>query len=255
SPFVARADVLSWGRVTRKPQRVACPRFRSELPSLIGDAGAGGKLSIGLRRSYGDSCLNSAGALIDMCGLDRFMLFDPETGILRAEAGVSFSDMLRLVVPKGWFAPTTPGTRFVTLGGALANDVHGKNHHGAGSFGRHVRSFGLVRSDRGPLTVTPDGDPALFSSTIGGIGLTGVIEWVELQLLPIGGSYLAVETVPYDRLDEFWPLVEESSSFEHTVAWIDCTSGGNRSGRGILSRANWIVDGVYDVHDNRSWKR
>jgi len=213
-------------------------------------------LAIGLRRSYGDSCLNSGGALIDMRGLDRFIAFDAESGILRAEAGVSFSEILRLVAPKGWFPPTTPGTRFVTLGGALANDVHGKNHHGAGSIGRHVRAFGLLRSDRGRLTVTPQNDPALFASTVGGLGLTGVIEWVELQLVKIGGAYLDVETVPYDSLDAFWSLAEESvQRFEHTVAWIDCTSRGAKRGRGIFSRANWIADGVYDIHDDRTWKR
>ena len=191
-----------------------------------------------------------------MRGLDRFIAFDAESGILRAEAGVSFSEILRLVVPKGWFPPTTPGTRFVTLGGALANDVHGKNHHGAGSIGRHVRAFGLLRSDRGRLTVTPQNDPALFASTIGGLGLTGVIEWVELQLVKIGGAYLDVEIVPYDSLDAFWSLAEESAQrFEHTVAWIDCTSRGAKRGRGIFSRANWIADGVYDIHDDRTWKR
>ena len=178
------------------------------------------------------------------------------SGIVRAEAGVSLSDLLRLVVPKGWFVSTTPGTRFVTLGGALANDVHGKNHHSAGSFGRNVRSFGLLRSDRGPVTVAPESEPALFSSTVGGLGLTGVVEWIELQLVRIGGAYLDVETIPYDRLDAFWELAEESvNSYEHTVAWIDCTSRGDNSGRGIFSRANWIADGVYDVHDDRSWKR
>jgi len=254
--FVGHSDVLSWGRVTREPQRVARPRFRDELPSLTGDGGIPSKLAVGLRRSYGDSCLNGSGALIDMRGVDRFIYFDPETGVVRAEAGVSLSDLLRLVVSKGWFAPTTPGTRFVTLGGALANDVHGKNHHGAGSFGRHVRSFGLLRSDRGRLTVTPESEPALFSSTIGGLGLTGVIEWVELQLVRIGGAYLDVETMPYSGLDEFWPLAEESGpAFEHTVAWIDCASRGKKQGRGILSRANWIADGVYDVHHDGSWKR
>jgi len=191
-----------------------------------------------------------------MRGLDRFIAFDAESGILRAEAGVSFSEILRLVAPKGWFPPTTPGTRFVTLGGALANDVHGKNHHGAGSIGRHVRAFGLLRSDRGRLTVTPQNDPALFASTVGGLGLTGVIEWVELQLVKIGGAYLDVETVPYDSLDAFWSLAEESvQRFEHTVAWIDCTSRGAKRGRGIFSRANWIADGVYDIHDDRTWKR
>ena len=191
-----------------------------------------------------------------MRGLDRFIAFDAESGILRAEAGVSFSEILRLVAPKGWFPPTTPGTRFVTLGGALANDVHGKNHHGTGSIGRHVRAFGLLRSDRGRLTVTPQNDPALFASTIGGLGLTGVIEWVELQLVKIGGAYLDVETVPYDSLDAFWSLAEDSvQRFEHTVAWIDCTSRGAKRGRGIFSRANWIADGVYDIHDDRTWKR
>lgn len=213
-------------------------------------------MAIGLRRSYGDSCLNSGGALIDMRGLDRFIAFDAESGILRAEAGVSFSEILRLAVPKGWFPPTTPGTRFVTLGGALANDVHGKNHHGAGSLGRHVRAVGLLRSDRGRLTVTPQNDPALFASTIGGLGLTGVIEWAELQLVKIGGAYLDVETVPYDSLGAFWSLAEESAQrFEHTVAWIDCTSRGAKRGRGIFSRANWIADGAFDLHDDRTWKR
>jgi FAD/FMN-containing dehydrogenase len=254
-PFVVRNDILSWGRVTREPQRVGRPRFSDELPDLVRDVGAASKLAVGLRRSYGDSCLNGAGALIDMRGLDRFIRFDPETGVLCAEAGVGFSDLLRIVVPKGWFVPTTPGTRFVTLGGALANDVHGKNHHGAGSFGRHVRAFRLLRSDRGGLTITPDSDPALFFSTVGGLGLTGVIEWLELQLVKIGGAYLDVETMPYGCLDDFWPLADESAPFfEHTVAWIDCTSRGKDKGRGIFLRANWVADGVYDVHDDRSWK-
>jgi FAD/FMN-containing dehydrogenase len=159
--------------VTRRPQRIACPRFRDELASLIGEPCIPDKLPIGLRRSYGDSCLNTAGAVIEMCGLNRFISFDPATGVLRAEAGVSLSDILRLVVPKGWFLPTTPGTRFVTWGGAIA---HGKNHHGAGTVGRHVRSMGLRRSDRGRVTLTPKNDPALFSSTIAGLGLIGIVE-------------------------------------------------------------------------------
>jgi L-gulonolactone oxidase len=194
--------------------------------------------------------------LIEMCGLNRFISFDPANGVLRAEAGVNLSNILSLVVPRGWFLPTTPGTRFVTLGGAIANDVHGKNHHSAGTFGRHVRSMGLLRSDQGRLTLTPESDRALFSSTIGGLGLTGVIEWAELQLVKIGGAYLEVETLPYDRLETFWALAEESASrYEHTVAWIDCTSRGRGRGRGIFQRSNWIADCIYDIHDDRSWKR
>jgi FAD/FMN-containing dehydrogenase len=254
-PFLTRSDIYSWGRVARRPQRIARPRFRDELASLIGEPCIPDKLPIGLRRSYGYSCLNTAGAVIEMCGLTRFISFDRATGVLRAEAGVSLSDILRLVVPEGWFLPTTPGTRLITLGGAVANDVHGKNHHGAGTIGRHVRSMVLLRSDRGRLTLAPQNDPALFSSTIAGLGLTGVVEWVELQLVKIGGAYLEVETVPYDHLDAFWALAEESTDrYEHAVAWIDCTLRGQNRGRGIFQRSNWITDGVYDIHDDRSWK-
>jgi len=127
SSFTARKNVLSWGRVQRQPQHVAVPRFREELVHLVADDNWNSRLAIGLRRSYGNSCLNSEGALIDFCGLDRFISFDSQSGILRAEAGAKLSQILAVAVPRGWFLPTTPGTRFVTLGGAVANDVHGKN--------------------------------------------------------------------------------------------------------------------------------
>lgn len=254
--FLKSDGVRSWGRVTQEPQQVAYPSFHDQLPALLEDRRFSSKLPVGLLRSYGDSCLNGAGALIEMRGLNRFIAFDPVTGALRAEAGVSISEILRLVVPRGWFLPTTPGTRFVTLGGALANDVHGKNHHRAGSLGSHIRAFALLRSDRGQLIVTPDNEPSLFASTIGGLGLTGLIEWVELQLVKIGSSYLDVETIPYEKLDDFWLLAEESvDAYEHTVAWIDCATRGENSGRGVFSRANWLTDGAYDVHCDRSWKR
>ena len=222
---------------------------------LIGDGEWRSRLAIGLRRSYGDSCLNSDGAMIDMSGLDRFISFDAASGVLRAEAGASLSQILAFAVPRGLFLPTTPGTRFVTLGGAVANDVHGKNHHLAESFGCHVKSFGLLRSDGQRCVVTPASDPGLFAATIGGLGLTGVIEWVELRLAKISSSYLDVETIPYGDLDGFWALSEESvKKFEHRVAWVDCTSRGANFGRGIFSRANWCTDSVYDTQDDRTWK-
>jgi L-gulonolactone oxidase len=256
SPFVERDDIRSFGRVTQQPQFVARPRFRDELPRLLESNERESRLAVGLRRSYGDSCLDSAGALIETRGLDRFLSFDAASGVLRAEAGVSLSEILALVVPRGWFLPTTPGTRFVTLGGALANDVHGKNHHRAGAFGRHIRAFSLLRSDRGPTEVTLQSDPQLFCSTIGGLGLTGVIEWVELQLVRIGSAFLDVETIPFDRLDAFWPLAEESAQrFEHTVAWIDCTTRGPSCGRGVFTGANWRADGVLDIHDDKLERR
>jgi FAD/FMN-containing dehydrogenase len=253
--FVERADVLSWGRVVRQPQYVARPHFRDELSRLIGEPTPASKLAIGLRRSYGDSCLNSAGAVIDVTGLDRFIAFDPLVGRLRAEAGISLSSVLQLVVPHGWFLPTTAGTRFVTLGGAVANDVHGKNHHRAAAFGASVIELGLLRSDRRSLTLTPLVEPELFSATVGGLGLTGVIEWVELQLVAIRSAYLDVEIVPYENLDAFWPLAQESvARYEHTVAWIDCLSNGTRQGRGIFTRANWADDGQFVVHHDRTFR-
>jgi FAD/FMN-containing dehydrogenase len=253
--FATRDDITSWGRVQRQPQRIAVPRFRDELAGLIAGTSAD-CLATGLRRSYGDSCLNSAGAMIDMTGLDRLISFDAATGLLRAEAGASLSDILAFAVPRGWFLPTTPGTRFVTLGGAVANDVHGKNHHRAGSIGLHVKSLGLLRSDGFRGTVKPESVSAsLFAATIGGLGLTGVIEWVEIQLEKISSAYLDVETLPFMRLDDFWTIAEESTEkFEHTVAWIDCNRRGASSGRGIFSRANWRDDGVFEPHDDRTWK-
>lgn len=256
SPFQTRGDILSWGRVVRDQQRVAEPRFRSELPALLSDGEQISHLACGLRRSYGDSCLNSAGRLIDVSGLDRFIEFDGENGILRAEAGLSLSQALAFIVPKGWFLPTTPGTRFVTLGGAVANDIHGKNHHRAGTMGCHVRAIGLLRSDGRRSTVSALENAELFAATIGGLGLTGVIEWVELDLVRIASSNLEVEIVPYETLDAFWTLAAESTErFEHTVAWVDSTARGRRLGRGIFARANWATDGKREVHIDRTWKR
>jgi FAD/FMN-containing dehydrogenase len=253
--FLERAEILSWGRVVRQPQYVARASFRDELPSLVAEPGWNSKLAIGLRRSYGDSCLNSAGALLDATGLNRVIAFDPPSGRLRAEAGLSLSDLLRVVVPHGWFLPTTPGTRFVTLGGAVANDVHGKNHHGAGTFGASVTGLGLLRIDGRRLKLTREIEPELFCATIGGLGLTGVIEWVELQLVPIRSAFLDVEIVPYGSLDEFWSVAEASvGGFEHTVAWVDCLSTGASAGRGVFTRANWAEDGQLDLHDDRTFK-
>ena len=251
--FSTRRNALSWGRIVRAPQRVASPRFRDEVDGAISSAPAGSVLAVGLRRSYSDSVLNSTGGLIDMTGIDRLISFDTERGVLRAEAGISLGEILRLTVPAGWFLPVSPGTRFVTLGGAIANDVHGKNHHRVGTFGCHVRSLGLVRSD-GACEIGPRTNTDLFASTIGGLGLTGVIDWAEIQLQPIKSSFVDAEIIPYGSLPEFWQLAEGSlSSHEHTVAWIDCTAKGSNLGRGVFSRGNWSTDGRLKAHAGRQW--
>jgi FAD/FMN-containing dehydrogenase len=195
-------DILSWGRVLRARHAVARPRWRDELPGLIKEGtDAGGKLlGIGLRRSYGDSGLNPDGVVVDMTSLDRVIAFDPETRLLRAEAGMSLDAVLWLMVPRGFFLPVTPGTRFVTLGGAVANDVHGKNHHHTGTFGGWVRRLGLLRSDGREIELGPADDTGVFAATVGGLGLTGLIAWVEIEMVPIASAMMEVETPCVTRL-------------------------------------------------------
>jgi len=247
--FQSRSESPSWGRVVRAPDEVARPRWRDELACAVTQAASGpnGGLAAGLGRSYGDSGLNPGGRTIDMTGLDRVHAFDPRTGVLRADAGLSLDGAIRLGLPHGRFPPVVPGTKNVTLGGAVANDVHGKNHHAAGTFGAHVRRLGLRRTDGGTHDIGP-GDP-LFAATIGGLGLTGVVEWVELQLAPTAGAWLDNEDIAFGSLDEFFALAAESeASHQHTVAWVDCTAQGAGLGRGIFSRANWSASTDRTAH-------
>jgi L-gulonolactone oxidase len=249
-----RNDFHSWGRVVRRPQAVTTPMFRDQIPALLADRGKFATcLAVGLRRSYGDSCLNSEGLLIDMTRVDHFLMLDPKHRIVRAEAGASLAAVIALAVPSGLFLPTTPGTRYVTLGGAVANDVHGKNHHRAGTFGRHVSRIGLLRSDGQHYVLSQSEYPQLFRATIGGLGLTGIIEWVELMLTPIPGTQLDVEKIPFHSLKAFWDLAKTSvETHEHTVAWLDCAASGPAIGRGIFSRANWRLDGERTISSDRA---
>jgi FAD/FMN-containing dehydrogenase len=245
--FLQSDSIASWGRVVRANHRVARPRFADELPTLITADGEALALPIGLRRSYGDSNLNPDGRVIDMTGLDRVIAFDRTTGIMRAEAGLSLSQALQLLVPAGWFLPTTPGTRFVTLGGAIANDVHGKNHHSAGSFGASVTRLKLLRTDGSALELAP-GDP-MFHATIGGLGLTGLVEWVEFRAVPIPSAHLDAQDFEFGHVRDYFDLAAEAHArAEHTMAWIDCLSDGARLGRGVLSAANWSSHGPLTPH-------
>ncbi|WP_186419776.1 FAD-binding oxidoreductase [Bosea sp. CS1GBMeth4] len=196
-------------------------------------------LAYGNGRSYGDSCLNDGGELIAARRLDRILSFDVEAGTMLCEAGVLLEEVLKLSVPAGWFPPVTPGTSLVTIGGALANDVHGKNHHRAGTFGRHVLGFELARSDGSVLTCTPTRNPELFAATIGGMGLTGLILRVELQLMPVASAQVLQETVHFDGLDGFFAIAGQSdATHDYTVAWVDSLAGGRHFGRGVFFRAN-----------------
>jgi FAD/FMN-containing dehydrogenase len=229
----------SWGRYPKVRQSAYACYWRDEpLPSGLKSDETW--LPFGNGRSYGDVCLNDGGAILDCRHLDRFIDFNTETGRVVCEGGVLLSEILRLSVSKGWFLPVTPGTQFVTVGGAIANDVHGKNHHKAGTFGRHVKRFELLRADGSKVLCSPEDNEGFYRATIGGLGLTGVITWADIQLHPIKSSYIDQEVIRYSNLDEFFALAQESDEpFEHTVAWVDCLAEGSQLGRGLFIRGNY----------------
>ena len=232
----------SWGHVPATKQVARVPAFeRDAMRAFADEAPLRGRtrLPYGRGRSYGDSCLNSAGELVDTRALDRFVAFERDTGRLVAESGVTLAEILALVVPAGWFLPVSPGTSFVTLGGAVANDVHGKNHHRDGTFGRFVERFTLVRSNGERLVCSPEENAELFRATIGGLGLTGLVTEATIRLCPIDGESMDVRFDTFHGLDEFVELAaERRDTHRYTVAWLDCASGGAAFARGVFQAAN-----------------
>lgn len=223
----------SWGGIPKASQEVRCIHWRSdkiefgELTKSI--------LPYGLGRSYGDVPINDGGAVLRTTALDHLIYFDKETGILHCEAGVSLGDILKVVVPAGWFLPVTPGTQFVTLGGAIANDVHGKNHHCSGTFGCHVLGMELARSSGEIIWCSPSENSDLYSATIAGLGLTGLILSAKIRLTKIPANKIDAVNTPFYGLDEGLELFEEHKNTTYTVAWVDCITGGKQLGRGIFS--------------------
>jgi FAD/FMN-containing dehydrogenase len=198
-------------------------------------------LTRGLGRSYGDASLPSAPAA-RVAGsrlADRVVAFDPETGVLHAEAGLTLRDINRTFLPRGWFVPVTPGTSFVTLGGAVASDVHGKNHHSAGTFGRHVRGLRLRAGSGEIVEASPASEPDLFDATVGGMGLTGHMLEVEVALRRVPSPWIAGETeyVP-DLAVLIERLLDAGKTWPYTLAWMDALGGGGR-GRGVVYRGRW----------------
>jgi L-gulonolactone oxidase len=240
--FIHSTEFRSWGGTVRTSQCLAHPRGDGELLPLVRAAQAEQKpiLAVGLGRSYGDSCLNSNGALMIMTGLRRVLHFDSSAGTLRAQAGISLREITKFALPWGFLLPVLPGTQHVTLGGAIANDVHGKNHDSAGTFGCHVRRLQLLRSD-GVLHELHPGDP-LFAATVGGLGLTGVIIWAEIQLQPLSASDMEIEDIAFTGLDQFFDIDRERrADFPYSAAWVDCGPSGTL--RGIYTRGRASADG------------
>ncbi len=196
-------------------------------------------LPYGNGRSYGDSCLNASGVVAHTRYLNKFIEFDQENGILTCESGVTFKEIIDLALPRGWFLPVSPGTKYVTVGGAIANDVHGKNHHVDGNFGHFVEEIELLRSNGEKMICSASQNSDMFYATIGGLGLTGLILWSRFRLKKVNSAFMDVETICYKGLDEFKRLSDESKeSHLYTVAWVDCMAKGDELGRGIFLRAN-----------------
>ncbi|MDD2051573.1 FAD-binding oxidoreductase [Pseudomonas putida] len=231
------SPLYSWGRYPNTPQTGHSCHWRSEVPKLMDSivGGHGSTLPFGNGRSYGDSCMAQSDHVLDMHTLDRFIRVDWQQGVLVAEAGVTLAEILAISIPQGWFLAVTPGTQFATLGGAIANDVHGKNHHRRGTFGNHVRQFGLQRAGQQALICSPVENSELYAATIGGLGLTGVICWAEIQLIPISTSQIDGTSVRFDCLSEFFELSAQLDQLhEYSVAWIDCLAKGSQTGRGVF---------------------
>ena len=244
-------QLYSWGRYPKTPQNSHACYWRSECPELLNSLSAkyGTTLAFGNGRSYGDSCLAVSDEVLHMRSLNRFIQHDWENGCLRAEAGVTLGEILTISIPQGWFLSVTPGTQFVSLGGAIANDVHGKNHHLRGTFGNHVLRFGMVRHGE-ELTCSPSEHPELYAATIGGLGLTGVIIWAEIQLMPIRSSQINSSTIRFENLTEFFSLSAElDHQHEYSVAWIDCLAKGENVGRGVFVVGDHAKYGTLDVYE------
>jgi FAD/FMN-containing dehydrogenase len=189
-------------------------------------------LPTGLFRSYGDSAL--AQNTLSTINLNKFLNFDKINGILRTESGVSFEEINEVTIPQGWFLPVTPGTKFVTVGGAIASDVHGKNHHKSGTFGQFVRYFKLMTADGAIITCSPSENAELYFATIGGMGLTGIILEAEFSLQKIATSLISQKSIKVRNLDELLDLFMQYSGYSYSVSWLDTAAKGKNQGRALL---------------------
>ena len=242
----------SFGLIDRHP-RAAISLDAAHAVFSGGRPEQGSFLAFGNGKSYGDSCHNDEGTLIDMRSSDALVAFDSKTGILTAKAGMLLSTIIAIAAPHGFFLPVTPGTRFVTLGGAIANDVHGKNHHRRGTFGCHVEHFELLRSDGSVIACSPGMNSHLFAATIGGLGLTGIILTASIRLMKVNSLDVVERIQPFGSLDEYFDLAAQADDDnEYAVAWVDQLSSGATIGRGVLITGNHADNGNFAVSTKAS---
>ena len=227
-------DYAGWGRVQKAHGQTARPERVRALTAALDE---GLVPAIGNRRSYNDAPLNSGGRVIDMTRLDRILSFDEKTGVLEAEAGVEIGELARIFAPKGWIPTIMPGTGKATLGGCIAQDVHGKAHHVDGSFGQHVLSVTLLQGTR-RVVATPTRNKALFAATMGGVGQTGVILSAKIRMTPCPGTMVRVTETRAENWDAFIALLDGSNA-PYVVGWIDAAAKGEALGRGILEEGTF----------------
>jgi len=233
---------MGWGRYPRQMASVLRPKTKSACRDLLQQ---GPWIARGLGRSYGDSSLNDV--VVQTDDFDHFLDFDSKTGVLTAEAGVSLRSILNLVTSAGWFLPVTPGTSFVTLGGAIASDVHGKNHHVAGCFGEHVLWIEMLLGTGEIVRCSTRERSDLFFATCGGMGLTGQILSASIQLIPIVSSFIDQEIFRAHSLEEVCDLFDQHQSRSYSVAWIDCLTTGKRMGRSLLMLGEHSQEGGFTL--------
>ena len=230
--------LTGWGRTSPSSARVA-QVSQNDVAGLLKDPHHRGVLIRGLGRSYGDAAQNAGGTVLTLEGSAEEAVLDRTAATVTAGAGVSLHDLLKVIVPQGFFVPVTPGTRFVTVGGAVASDIHGKNHHVEGSFGNHIRRLTLMLADGTIHEIGPDQNPTLFWATVGGMGLTGVILEATFSLIPIETSLCTVNTIRCRNIDV---LIDEMShgddDHRYSVAWADLLATGSRLGRSVLWRGD-----------------
>jgi decaprenylphospho-beta-D-ribofuranose 2-oxidase len=241
---VTRATFYGWGRTTASIASLASPdsedAVRAQLSTKVP------MIARGLGRSYGDAAQLSGGLVVSNLGLSDVGAID-ERGVVTLGAGVSVDQLLRVTIPQGWFIPVTPGTRQVSVGGAIAADVHGKNHHRDGSFGAHVLEL-CVATPKGMFRVSPSNDPDLFWATVGGMGLTGFVTSATIRLLRLETDQVLVDTERFDGLDQVMAAMSERDHlYRYSVAWVDCMTRGSKMGRSILTRANHAAPSDLDA--------
>ena len=237
--------ISGWGN---RPKIYSVLHYPSNIYQ-VQDALASGQnlVARGLGRSYGDSSLSDSSLCTER--MDHFIGCDPSEGILQCEAGVSLNDILNVCVPKGWFLPVTPGTKFVTIGGAIASDVHGKNHHVNGCFSEHVKWIDILLADGNIKRVSREIDLDLFRATCGGMGLTGIILTAEIQLMKVESSYINQTTIKTKNLKHTLEIFDQTKDATYSVAWIDCLASGNKQGRCLLTLGEHANDGEFHIHD------